>query len=676
MAKRSTYETAIALGAKLKKSFRSSTLSATKNLSRLSEQAEKLTRAKHGAAAFRRLEKEVADASQQAKAAKARMLKLGQEIQDTAKPTFELKERFREAKKATKDSARALKKKKAQLDKTGRAMRAMGYSTQNLTSTERKLNRQLSVTQRRMKGIARMKGAVGRLKKMGGALRKVARYGAMATAALGAAVWQLGKSTADYGDKVIKTAKSVGISTDELQRLQYAAKISGMEVEEFDRSLSGVVVALGDAAKGTGPLKKDLKLLGIDAKQFAKLDTSEQLYRFADALAELDTQNARASIAAKAAGKRLGPQFALMLSHGRKGLKAMGDEAERTGNVLDPKALVKSAQFQDHLTKLSAQFQGVKHQVGVALMPVLRDLFKRMGDWISENREKIIKWGKMFAHWLEKKAIPTAVGLGKALWKIGKVIGKVISTVAELVGGYENLGKIIGMLALAKVAWNFGQMASGIYTAASGIGGQLIPVLSKLGAVCMAHPILLMVTAVAATLLLIINRWDAIQKAMHVGDEVGSGLDAAVKASGQAGELIPASVAKGIKKKAHVANKAARDMAKGMDRFLPHSDAKAGPFSRLTESGAKLAETFYAGVKRGMNGQSAAGNAIAQPLRAVLAGTGGGKGNRIINLTYSPKITMTGEGAGGLRDTLTFGADELADRIRRVLREEDRVSYE
>ena len=63
-------------------------------------------------------------------------------------------------------------------------------------------------------------------------------------------VVKFGQSALDTADKVAKTADMLGLTTDTLQKYQVAAGLSGIQTENFSRSLRTFVSYLGQARTG------------------------------------------------------------------------------------------------------------------------------------------------------------------------------------------------------------------------------------------------------------------------------------------------------------------------------------------------------------------------------------------------------------------------------------------
>ena len=113
----------------------------------------------------------------------------------------------------------------------------------NLKATDQAVNK----TKRSMDGLkAGIKGAIGALS-----------IGAFVTAT---------KSTLDLADALGKTSARLGLTTEALQTLRFAATQSGMSTEMLEMSLQRFTRRMAEANSGTGILKDTFKDLGISIK--------------------------------------------------------------------------------------------------------------------------------------------------------------------------------------------------------------------------------------------------------------------------------------------------------------------------------------------------------------------------------------------------------------------------
>jgi phage-related protein len=101
-----------------------------------------------------------------------------------------------------------------------------------------------------------------------------------------------------------------------------------------------------------------------------------------------------------------------------------------------------------------------------------------------------------------------------------------------------------------------------------------------------------------------LTQWEAlragvVEQTQALYDQVKAILDQLVRDAYDAGVAFGENVAKGIRDSIEEAVEAAMELAAAVDAVMPHSDAKRGPLSNLTASGAALPQTLAQGMQAG-----------------------------------------------------------------------------
>lgn len=149
----------------------------------------------------------------------------------------------------------------------------------------------------------------------------------------------------------------------------------------------------------------------------------------------------------------------------------------------------------------------------------------------------------------------------------------------------------------------------------------------------------------------------------------------------EAGKSILQTLINGIKSMAMAPVEAVKNAFGKLRDLLPFSDAKTGPLSELTASGAAIMDTLAQGVNSAQPLSATVaprlGDALA-PVAARSSAAPGSAGGGGITLHYSPTINVDGT-AGDVRQQAEqgarAGADDLVDRLRAVQARERRLSY-
>lgn len=241
-----------------------------------------------------------------------------------------------------------------------------------------------------------------------------------AAAAAGAALITVATAVQAYAmvqaeaiDKSGKMADAFGISFEAFQELEFAAKKSGAEVEEFRMDLENLSKTLDDndalkemgisAKDATGKLRSTDAVLMDIAKKFEGMSKGEQ-NKFTDQLT-------------------LSPSALKLLQQGGAGLAKLRAEARSLGLVLDETAKIKAARFQSSLLNSRSVVDALGKSISVGLLPAMSDALDKFTGWISKNREFI------------SGAITQVVeGVGLGFEMAGDAIEYVYDAIVKLIG--------------------------------------------------------------------------------------------------------------------------------------------------------------------------------------------------------------------------------------------------
>ena len=193
----------------------------------------------------------------------------------------------------------------------------------------------------------------------------LAKWGAAAAGAAALAVSALVKAQIDVADSTSKASKAAGISTENFSKLSYAMSLGVEGGGDLSKTLLFLNKAIASGAD-------EFKDLGVETKNadgsFRSADAV--LMDIADSMAMMGDGAQKAEIATKLLGKT-GADLVPMLSEGSKGLRALGDEAQRAGQVIDAETGKAAEQFNDQLTRLKAQTTGLGNELMKGLLPAL-----------------------------------------------------------------------------------------------------------------------------------------------------------------------------------------------------------------------------------------------------------------------------------------------------------------
>jgi hypothetical protein len=238
-----------------------------------------------------------------------------------------------------------------------------------------------------------------------------------ATAAAAALVGAV-KSAADYGDQLDNMSQRTGVAVEELAKLQYAAKLSDTSSEALGKGIGNLSKLMVAAAGGAEESSKLFEKFGINLRNADGTirGTSDVLYDLADVFATMPDGPQKTALAMEFFGKKLGQELIPLLNQGSEGLKAMADEAERLGLVLNAEQAKAAADFNDNLDRLGQLSRGVAVSIGNALIPALNNMLAKLND---ANRADLSIWQILGA--LPKQGEDVATQLKQASAELEKL---------------------------------------------------------------------------------------------------------------------------------------------------------------------------------------------------------------------------------------------------------------
>jgi len=193
-------------------------------------------------------------------------------------------------------------------------------------------------------------------------------FAVMATAAVTAAT-AIGKLTLDsaaWADDLNTLSKQTGISTEDLQKYQYAADRIDVSMETLTGSMSKLTKNMSSARNGSGAAAEAFEQLGINV-----VDSSGQLRDNEDvfketikALGNIENETERDAAAMAIFGKSAQELNPLILG-GADALEELGAQAEAAGLILEQGSLDKLNELSDATDGLKATAEAAGHAFSV-----------------------------------------------------------------------------------------------------------------------------------------------------------------------------------------------------------------------------------------------------------------------------------------------------------------------
>lgn len=341
--------------------------------------------------------------------------------------------------------------------------------TREIVNTEAELKKATKEAENFSVGLEQAKNA---LNKVGSAAQTVAdKTRGLSTAATGllGAVGGLALKTAKSADELSTLSKQTGITTDDLQKMQYAADLVDVSVENITGAMTKMKKGMAEGDFG----KAAFETLGVAVRDTdgALRDSNVVFYEVLQALSQIPNETERDTIAMEIFGKSA-DQLAGIIDDGGAALQQYGAEAENLGLILDTETLQGLNDVNDTIDKLKAQAGAELAKAGAEALEALTPVLETVIDKLSQLFEWIGN--------LDESQMQTLL------------------TVAAIIAAISPIAGIIATI-------------SGAITSFLTIWPQVQAVAAGIKAFALANPLALVVAAVIALGAIVVTHWDKIK---------------------------------------------------------------------------------------------------------------------------------------------------------------------
>jgi len=176
-------------------------------------------------------------------------------------------------------------------------------------------------------------------------------------------------------DQIGEAASRIGIATEALSGLEWAAKLSDASLEQLQGGLLRLTKNAGDAAAGNRALARAFESIGVSVTNAdgSLRNVEALLLDVADVFAQLPNGAEKSKLALDLFG-RSGAQLIPLLSRGSEGINELRAEAEALGLTFDQTAAEQAGDFNDAIDRVTAGMQGAATQIGLELLPKLTEM--------------------------------------------------------------------------------------------------------------------------------------------------------------------------------------------------------------------------------------------------------------------------------------------------------------
>lgn len=255
-----------------------------------------------------------------------------------------------------------------------------------------------------------------------------------AASALGGALVKLGYDSVKNADELSTLSKQTGLSTDSLQKMQYASELVDVSVEDITGALKKMKPKMTDS-------NKTFEKLGVSIKDSNdELRSAEDVfYDSIEALSKIQNETERDQVAMELFGKSA-DQLAGVIDDGGAALKQFGQEAADAGLILDEQTINSLADTDDTIQKLKGNISATLGQLGATVAQVLGPALEKFAGWIGTVTEKLREMNPETMETILKivgivaAVAPVLILIGKLVTGIGGIIN-IVGTVVGVLGG-------------------------------------------------------------------------------------------------------------------------------------------------------------------------------------------------------------------------------------------------
>lgn len=271
--------------------------------------------------------------------------------------------------------------------------------------------------------------------------------GAGAAIGLGVAV----KSAVNEMDNLSKTAQKVGITTEALSALQYAAELADVDIGQLQGGMTRLVKAQAEVARGSEKQTALFRELGVEVLNAdgSLRGAGDVMADIADKFANMEDGAEKTALAVQIFG-RAGADLIPLLNGGAQGFRDAAREAEAFGLIVSTEAGRAAEEFNDNITRMGRAMSGAGIQLATDLLPVMNELSDRVVDMARDPAfqrdlaEAIRTVGEVAID--AAQGIVNMVNVLGFLWDEAKQFVGVVDA-DDLVRQYEKLASLKGQYA-------------------------------------------------------------------------------------------------------------------------------------------------------------------------------------------------------------------------------------
>lgn len=324
--------------------------------------------------------------------------------------------------------------------------------------------------------------------KITGAGRALAPFSAAAGTAITAA-GALGVKAAATGAQIDDLSLRLGISAEKVQEYQYVTAQAGVEWAVFEKALIKARAAIVDLSAGTiNNASKALQSLGLRIEDF---DSKEAMFDgIIDALAGMEDKTLQTAYANEIFGDKIANQMLPFLNAGADAINQFKSEFATIAPLTNEQVSALAA-LDDTLYLVKESIKNAALQLGASFAPLIKSIADSIQNNLVPKLQKLAEWFNSLSLSQQQfalKALLVVAALAPLTMGVGKLvgaIGNIVKIIPSLQAGLSALAANPIVLIIAAVAailiilyTQCEAFRESINNLVSMIGGALQPVLN------------------------------------------------------------------------------------------------------------------------------------------------------------------------------------------------------
>lgn len=338
----------------------------------------------------------------------------------------------------TKTKLETLKKTEEELNKAGVDKHSDQYRTlqREIISTEDSLRKLEAAAAASNVTLTKVSQTFGKISDASGKVAQATR--GLSTAAGGAlaGIAGLAIKSAAAADDLNTLAKQTGISTAELQKMQYASDLVDVSVDTITGAMTKMKKNMASTSADTQAAFQRLGVSVTDANGQLRSST-DVFYEVLQGLSKISNETERDVVAMQLFGKSA-DELAGIVDDGGAALKSLGEEAEQLGLILDQETLDSLNNVNDQVDKLKAKANGEIAKSGAKALEALMPVFEKVLDAMNKALDYI---GNLDEDQI--KMLTTLLAVTAAISPLAKGISNVTGLISKLTGSGGAIPKAI-----------------------------------------------------------------------------------------------------------------------------------------------------------------------------------------------------------------------------------------